>query len=167
MTDVRNGDPQAITATVRFAINGIVEIACRFIVNGDQREVANVGAALAVSGGNALRQLRRVRLNLAPELVGQLVLAKRNLDLHARVGVIAENLDDSPDRLRVPAWLFDNFSHHDLARLRAPSRLCRYQQVLADAPLLRHDDTDPALLKVASDHGLIGALQNFDDGGLA
>ena len=33
------------------------------------------------------------------ELVRQLVLAQRDLDFHAGIGVVAEHLDDAPDRL--------------------------------------------------------------------
>jgi len=54
--------------------------------------------------GGALRpqwiSLRNRRLR---ETVRQVELAQRNLDLHARIGVVAEHFGDAPDRLHVPA----------------------------------------------------------------
>ena len=50
----------------------------------------------------------------------QIVLAQRDLDLHAGIGVVAEHLDDAPDGLHVLRRLHDDLDRHDLARPARP-----------------------------------------------
>ena len=59
----------------------------------------------------------RLRQRLLRELVRQVELAQRDLDLHAGIGVVAEHLGDAADRLRVRRRRLDELDGDDLAGL--------------------------------------------------
>jgi hypothetical protein len=78
----------------RLAVDGIVEVARVLAVDGDQRHVAQVDAALAgrpraPGSGKAAGLGQR----LGREAVRHLVLAHRDLDLHARIVDLAQHLE--------------------------------------------------------------------------
>src|SRR5258708_1652914 len=93
----------------------------------------------------------------------QIVLSQRDFDFHPRIGVIAEHLDDASDRLRMALRLLDDFSNHDLASFGTACRARRYQNILADAAILRRHDADAVLIQEAANHSDIGALEHLDD----
>ncbi|TXT23687.1 MAG: hypothetical protein FD134_2004 [Gallionellaceae bacterium] len=75
----------------------------------------------------------------------QIMLAQRDLDFHAGVGVVAEHLHHAPDGLRVFARLLQDFQHHHLPRFGGAAFAGRNQYVLADAAVLRHHELDAVL----------------------
>jgi hypothetical protein len=107
VADVRNGDDQApalglaLAEHGRLAVDGIVEIARVLAVDGDERHVGEIDAALAVGGAHGRGQRRRLGQRLLGEDVRHFVLANRDLDLHAGVVDLAEDFGDAPERLRM------------------------------------------------------------------
>ena len=73
----------------------------------------------AVGGLHRVRQARRLPLRLLRELVRQVVLAQRDLDLHARIGVVAQHLLHARERLAMLRRLLDHLGDDDLSRLGA------------------------------------------------
>ena len=93
----------------------------------------------------------------------QIVLAQRDLDLHAGVRVAAEHFDHARDRLALRRRLLDDLDDDDVARLRLAASVVRHQQVLVDAAVLRDDESDAALVVEPADDGDVGARQHVDD----
>ncbi len=59
MGDIGDRDDQAKARSVRFREHGIVEVACVLAVDGDQRDVAQIGAPAERRGTGALGFLER------------------------------------------------------------------------------------------------------------
>ncbi len=93
----------------------------------------------------------------------QLVLAQRDLDFHARVGVGAQHLDHARDGFPLRRRLLDDFDHDDIAGLGLAALLRRHQQILVDAPVFGDDERDAVLVVEAADDGAVGALEDVDD----
>ena len=93
----------------------------------------------------------------------QVVLAQRDLDLHAGVGVAAQHLDDARDRLVLRRRLLDDLDDDHVAGLRGAALVLRHEQVLVDPPVLGDDERDAALVVETADDRVIGARQHFDD----
>ena len=162
MRDVGDGDDQAVALALALAIHRVVEVLGGLAVDGDQRQLGEVFTAGPVLLAHHVGQLARLRLGLGRELVGQVVLAQRDLDLHARVGVVAEHLDDAADRLRELGRLLDQLDGDDLPGLGllAPAR--SDQDVLCKAAIFGHDDHHAVLVDDAADDAAVGALQHLD-----
>ena len=161
---VGNRDDQSEAATLAFAIHRVVEIAGGLAVDRHQRQIADVLAPRQVLLAYCPRQPPRLGLDLRRELVRHVVLAQRDFDLHAGVGVVAEHLADPADRLGVLGRLLDQFDHDHLARSRlatAAPRCRRQQDVLSNTPVLGDDDGDAVLLDDASDDSSVGPFQNL------
>ena len=99
VTDVRDGHQQTPSASIFLRENRIIEILCRFSVNGHQRQGPQVRAAFPIAGYQRLRQGIGFCKRPGRELEWQVMLAQGDLDLHAGVCIVAEHLDDAPDRL--------------------------------------------------------------------
>jgi hypothetical protein len=168
---VRNiGDrhDQAETLALALAIHGIVEVPRRLAVDGHQRQAGHVLAALPVRFAHGIGQLLRFGQSGRGKLVRQFMLAQRDLDFHAGIGIVAEHLDQAPDRLAVLARLLDQFDHHHLAGLRLERLLRallgrRQQDVLADALVLGRDETHAVFLDHSPHHEAVGPLRDFND----
>ena len=93
----------------------------------------------------------------------QIVLAQRDLDLHAGIGVAPEHLDDADDRLALRRRLLDDLDDDDVAGLRRAALAGRHEQVLVDAAVLGDDECDAALLVQAADDRPVGAHEHVDD----
>ena len=160
--DVGDGDDQAVALALALAIHGIVEVLGGLAVDGDQRQLGEILAPGPVLLAHHVRELARLRLGLGRELVGQIVLAQRDLDLHAGIGVVAEHLDDAADRLGELGRLLDQFHGDDLPGLGllAPAR--GDQDVLRQATVLGHHDHHAVLVDDAADDAAVGALQHLD-----
>ena len=70
------------------------------------------------------------------------MLTQRNLDLHARIGIISKYLDDASDWLSMPAWLLDDFDHDHLPVPGLEFLIRRNQNILADPLVFRHHDNN-------------------------
>ena len=93
----------------------------------------------------------------------QIVLAERDFDLHARVGVVAEHLHDSCQRLAVRGGLLDQFGDDDLAGTRAAAIVRRHENVLIDALVLGEEKPHTAILVKSADDLAVGARDDVDD----
>ena len=93
----------------------------------------------------------------------QIVLAQRDLDLHARIGVAAEHFDHAGDRLALRARLLDDLDDDDVSRLRRSPLAGRHEQVLVDAAVLGDDERDAALLVETADDRAVRAHEHIDD----
>ena len=93
----------------------------------------------------------------------QIVLAQRDLDLHAGIRVAAQHLDDARDRLALRRRLLDDLDDDHVARFRAAALVVRHEQVLVDPAILGDDERDAALVVEAADDRAVRALQHVDD----
>ena len=92
------------------------------------------------------------------------MLAQRDLDLHPRIGVVAEDLDHLADGLGVPGGLLDDLDHHHLPGHRLLGLDARRQQdLLGDPTVFGHHQGHTVLDEHAADHAGIGTLEHFDD----
>ena len=146
-----------------FAMHRVVEIARRLAIDGDQRHFAQVAPARHLSRADLGRNPRGLGFDFRRELVRQLVLAQRDLDLHARVGGVAQHLHDAGDRRAVAAGLLDDLGHDDLAMRRVAARVGGDQHVVMQPAIGRLDPADAVLQVKAPDDGGVGALQHLDD----
>ena len=156
--------PQAEILALAFAVHGIVEIPRRLAVDGHQRQRAQVLPPLDVVRTHSVGQLFREARHRAREFIRQLVLAQRNLNFHAGVGVVAEHFDDAPCGLRVLVRLGHDFHRHHLAGRSPHVRAGGNQNVLADAPVLGGDEGNAVRFVQAPDQARIGARDDFHDG---
>ena len=161
--DVGDGDQQPVAAALALAVDGVVEVARGLAVDGDQRQRGQVDAVAAVRVADFARQLAGGLARGERELVRQVVLAQRDLDLHPRVGVAAQHLDDAGDGLALRRRLLDDLDDDDVAGLRLAAVAGGHQQVLVDAPVLGDDEADAVLLVQPADDAAVGALQHVDD----
>ncbi len=159
---VGNRHQQTVTAALALAIHRVVEVLGRLAVDGDQRQRGQVLAADPVLLAHLQRQLARLGLGLGGKIERQVVLAQRDLDLHAGVGIVAEHLDDASDRLGVLGRLLDQLDGDHLPGLRLLAAR-RDQDVLRQAPVFRHHDHHAMLVQHAADDALVGALEHLDD----
>ena len=147
---------------LRFAIDGVVEILGRLAVDGHERQFAQVHPPGEVLAPHRVGQAARFLSHLGRPFERQVELAQRDFDLHAGIVVIAQYLDDPPDRLGVFRRLLDELDHHHLPRfgLFTPRR---DEDVLGDTLVLGHHQSDAVLDEYASDHFLVGAFEHLHD----
>ena len=93
------------------------------------------------------------------------MLAQRDLDFHAWIGIVAEHLDDLADRLRKLARLLDDLDHHHLPGLRLVLGLLlgRHQNILGNTLVLRHHEHHAMLDEDAADHLVVDPLGHLDN----
>src|SRR4051812_511567 len=94
------------------------------------------------------------------------MLAQRDLDFHARVGIVAQNFDYAGDGLRMTCGLRDDLGNDDLPGLRRVRIARRHEKLLADAPVLRHHEEDALLVAQTADDAMVDMLEHLDDFGL-
>ena len=160
--DVGDGDDQAVALALALAIHRVVEVLGGLPVDGDERQLGEVLTPGPVLLAHRFGQLARLRLGLGRELEGQVVLAQRDLDLHAGVGIVAEHLDDAADRLGELGGLLDQLDGNDLARLGLLASARGDQDVLRQATVLGDDDHHAVLVDDAADDTGVGALEHLD-----
>ena len=168
VADVGDGDDQppaleqALAAAARegLAVHRIVEVACILAVDGDQRHVAQVDAVASVGRAQLVGQRRGLGQRLGRKTVRHLVLAHRDLDLHAGVVDLAQHLDDAAHRLRVHRWRFGQFDRHHLAHRRVGGGVLRHHDVLAVAAVLGRHQPDAGFVQQPADDR---RLASFDD----
>ena len=141
------------------AVHGVVEVLRGLAVDRYQRQIGQVGAVPAIGVCTVVRQARRLALGCGRELVRQIVLAQRDLDFHARIGVVAEHLHDLRQRFAVHRRLLDQLGDDDLPGLRLAAHVGRNEDVLADALVLRDEVPDAVVFVDAADDFAVGALR--------
>ncbi len=165
MRHVGDRHHQSPAAPLLFAIHRIIEVTRRLTVDGDQGQFAQIFAPPQLGLAHLVRHLPVFVERRPWEFEGQIVLAQRNFDLHAGVGVIAEHFDDTADWLGKLGRLLDDLDHHHLAGLRLELGLFlgRHQDILRDALVLRHDENHAMLDEDAADHPAVRPLGHLDN----
>ena len=95
------------------------------------------------------------------------MLAQRNFNFHARVGIIAQNLHDAAYRLCIFARLLQNFQHHHLPGLCSDVLSWSNKDILTNTTIFRYHELNSMLLIQPPDQTLGGALQHLHYTGLA
>ena len=166
MADVgdRHDQAEAVGAANldRFAIHGIVEVACVFAIDGDHRHVAQVDPLFQVGGAHFERQLFSLFQGGGGKDMRHIEFAHGDFDFHAGVVQRAQHFDDLADRLLEAHRLLGQFDADDLAGFRLADRTGD-QDVLADALVFRRHHPGAVFLDQAADHMGIGAVGDFHD----
>ena len=165
MRHVGNRHHQPPAAPLLLAEHRVVEVARRLAVDGDQGQFAQVFAPLEVGLAHLVRHFLVFIERCPGKLEGQIMLAQRDLDFHAWIGIVAEHLDDLADRLRKLARLLDDLDHHHLPGLRLVLGLLlgRHQNILGNTLVLRHHEHHAMLDEDAADHLAVDPLGHLDD----
>jgi hypothetical protein len=121
-----------------------------------------VDTLLAVGRAQPFGQGRRLRQRLRREAVRHLVLAHRDLDLHAGVIDLAQHFRHAPHRLRVQRGRLGQFDRHHLPDGGAGGAVFRDQDVLAITPVFRGHDPLATLVKQAADDRRLAALDDVE-----
>ena len=153
----------AAAGLVGLAIDGVVEVARVLAVDGDERHVGEVDAALHVDGAHVVGQLGRLGQRLRREPVRHLVFADRDLDLHARIVDLAQHLGDAAHRLRVHRRRLGELDRHHLARDRGRGGVLRDEDVLSVAAVLRGDQPRATFVEQAPDDRRLAAFDDLED----
>jgi hypothetical protein len=117
---------------------------------------------LAVGRADALGQRGRLRQRLGREQVRHLVLAHRDLDLHAGVVDLAQHLGDAAHRLRMQRRRLGQFDRHHLPDRGAGGGVLRDQDVLAVAAVLGCHHPLAAFVQQAADDRPLAALEDVE-----
>jgi hypothetical protein len=164
---VGNGDDQpearVLALARRLAVDCVVEVPGAFPVDGDERKMREVRPAFAILGCDHIGQRPTQALGLVRKQVRQRMLAQRDLDLHARVGVVAEHFDDFRDGLRMLGRLRDDLGRYDLAGLCSARFVRRNEKLVRDALVFGRDEQNAVRPIEPPDDPLLAPLQHFDD----
>ena len=164
VTHIRDRHDQSeFAATMGFAIHRVVEVARGFAVDGHQRQAAQIKTAFAVFRGDHRRVFRRQFFDLGREHVRQGMFTQCDLDFHAGVAVVAQQLHHARHRLTVPRGLRDQFHGHHLPGFGAADLIRRHHEFLADALVFRHHEVNAVTALQASHMVRFGTLQNLGD----
>ncbi len=153
----------AAARLVGLAVDGVVEVARVLAVDGDERHVGEVDAALHVGGAHVVGQLGRLRQRLRREAIRHLVFSDGDLDLHPGIVDLAQHLGDAAHRLRVHRRRLGELDRHHLARDRGRGGVLGDQDVLAVAAVFRCDEPRAALVEQAADDRGLAALDDLQN----
>src|SRR5712692_8179459 len=109
--DVNLQVPTAVGAM--FDVNGVVEIARGFAVDGDDRQVAEIFTAGALGFADGLRATLGFVKNFGGENVREMMLANDDLGVDAEVARAAENFDDAAGRRCAAVWIAEQLDVDD------------------------------------------------------
>ena len=154
---------QAEAFALRLAIDGVVEIARGFAVDSDQRQVTNVFASGMVLFEHFLGQFFGDFFHRLGKDIGQRMLAQRDFDFHAGVGVTAQHFHHASHRLGVFGGLLDDLDRDYLTGLSAAFIAGGDENVLGDTLVFRRHQHDAVLHQQAPDDMSVGAFQHFND----
>ena len=93
--------------------DGIVEIARRFAVNGDDSEIAEIAAAGELRPCDFLFLVSRFGQNFVGKNVRQVMLANYDFDVHADFARAAENFQDATDGRETTLGITPDFDVYD------------------------------------------------------
>ena len=102
-----------IAAGERADEDGIVEIARRFAVDGDDREIAEIAPGAQIVFGDLRRRGFRCRDDFFRKFVRQMMLANDDFDVDADVAGTAENFDHAAHGREAAAREARDFGVHD------------------------------------------------------
>ena len=171
MAHVGNGHQQAPALAGRLAapaqcggltVDGIVKIAGVLAVDGDERHIGEIDAALTVAELHGGRQrLGNLQTGIG-EHVGHTVLAHGDLDFHARVVHLAQHFGHPSDGLAIERRRLGEFDHHHLPGTGRADGVTGDEHILAIALVLGGDEPDSVFLEQATDEWLGAAFENFE-----
>ena len=146
----------------RLAIHRVVEVARVLAVDRDQRHVGQVDAVPAVDRSHLLGQRRCLRHRLRRETMRHLVLAHRDLDLHAGIVDLAQHLDHAAHRLREHRWRLGQLHCDHLADRGAGGGVLGNQDVLAVAPVFRRHQPHAVFVQQPADDRRLAPLDDVE-----
>ena len=152
------------TVLQQLHMDGVIEILGRFAVDGDHRQVAEVGPP----GGFGRRDLPAPGTDLFQDRGGKLhrnlVLANHDLDVHAHVSRRAQNLDYAPSQ-GLPGSPgesrhldIDDLSIDGLPLIPFPN-----QDVLRNPEIMENHPVEGPVLLELPHQGRVPAVQDLDD----
>lgn len=161
VADVRNRDVELESLALHFTVDRIVEIPRGLAVDGDERQIAEIHAPTDVALTDSRPDALGLGERLGGELVGHLVLAHRDLDLHSGVGRIPEDFCDVADRCDIARRLLHQSNDHDLPRLRTGAPFCRNQDIVGNAAVGCGNQRDPVLQHESPDEFLCASFEDL------
>ena len=163
MADVGDGDDQPVTAGSFLRPDRIVEVAGVLAVDRDQRQFAQVdppGTALRVHFAPVLARFAQ---RFGGEFVRQSMRCDREVDGGVGTATLRQNARDPPDRIAIAARLLDDLRDREIAVLRRANLLRRDHDAMADALVVRHQESDTRLQRESARNLLRAAFQHVDD----
>ena len=144
--------------------DGIVVVAGRLGVHGDRRPAAKVGPPPDVLGPHLLGDVRRLRLDLLGEALGQVELRHDDLEVDARVLEPAEHGENAPRGIARGRGRPHDLSRNHLAGVRATLVPWGDEELVQHAAVEGHDVAAVAAVALeAAHHPLQAALEDPDD----
>ena len=117
---------------------------------------------LVIGWAQLVRQRRGLRDRLGREAVRHLVLADRDLDLHAGIVDLAQHLGDAAHRLREHRRRLGELDRNHLPGLGIRGRVLRDDDVLLVALVLGRQQPDAAFVQQAADDRRLAALEDLE-----
>ena len=156
-------DQTPAAALAAFHVDGVVEILGALVVDGDQRQVAQVHAV----GLGGVRHLGAEALGflghaLGP-LVGDLEAAQRHLHFHAGLVRGGDHLEQAHQHVLVAGRILGDLGAHMVAVLGLDAVEVLDQHFLGDAAVFRLDEADPGFAVITADDLGDGALGDLHD----
>ncbi len=172
VADVGDGDqqpPAGPRALGRAQVGGhaehrVVVVAGVLAVDGDEGHVAQVDAPGPVLRAHVVGDRGQLPARGVGEFHRHVELAHGDLDLHAGVVDLAQDLDHAAQGLEIAGRLAQDLHRDHLAGLGARRVLGRDQDVVLDALVLGRDDEGAVLLQEAADQLQRAPLDDLDDG---
>ena len=164
MRYIGDSDDQAPpAAALRFGVHRIVEIARVGAVDRHQRQLSDVGAALAFGRGHRRLDLRRIAQHFGRPFVRQVVAGDRHLHHQRRLQAFAQHRAYLAHRAALRGRRGGDLDHHDLARARALLLARLDHHVLVQPAIVRRHQGHTVLDHHATDQPRRAALQHFGD----
>ncbi|VVN41044.1 hypothetical protein PS645_05408 [Pseudomonas fluorescens] len=154
---------QAQLARSGFTVNGIIEVARVFTIDGDERQMAQVDALLFVFLFDFRLELGSFFQHRFRPDVRDIVRAKSDVDFHARRHVVAHDFNHVTLRLEARSRPVSDLHFDELTNLRIGVAARRDQHLLLDLRIVRHHEADTAFFEIATDDGFVSTGNHFDD----
>src|SRR5690606_17744245 len=158
---------QLPAAAVLLAVDGVVEVARVFPVDGDEGQVAQVDALFLVLLVHFRLELARLLDHgLGPDM-RDVVAAQRHVDLHARGHVVTDHFDDVALRLEARGRPVSDLDLDKLPDARTGGTSGGNQHFLLDLGIVGNHEADAVLFVVTADDALVGTADHLDDAAFA
>src|SRR5690606_14767674 len=158
---------QLPAAAVLLAVDGVVEVARVFPVDGDEGQVAQVDALFLVLLVHFRLELARLLDHgLGPDM-RDVVAAQRHVDLHAWGHVVTDHFDDVALRLEARGWPVSDLDLDELPDARTGGTPGGDQHFLLDLGIVGDHEADAVLYVVTADDALVSTADHLDDAAFA
>ncbi len=95
--------------------DGVIEIARRLAIDGDDGHVAEIAPSFQLGGGDGVRNGLSLLQHFGRELMRQVMLADDDFDIHSEIAGAAQNLDHAAHWPRSLLGILQQFDVHDHA----------------------------------------------------